>query len=54
MKLRKDEAAAHLVLGLALVLEPETRGEGIAHLEEAALTLPSARRTLEALGALKR
>ena len=53
LKLRKDAPTGHLVLGLALVLEPETRGEGIAHLEEAAKTLDSARRTLEALAALK-
>jgi tetratricopeptide (TPR) repeat protein len=50
LKLRKDFAAAHFVLGMALVLEPETRGEGIAHLEEAAKKLESARRTLAALG----
>jgi tetratricopeptide (TPR) repeat protein len=50
LKLRKDLPAAHFVLGMALVLEPETRGEGVAHLEEAAKTLESARRTLAALG----
>jgi tetratricopeptide (TPR) repeat protein len=50
LKLQKDFPAAHYVLGLALVLEPETRGEGIAHLEEAAPRLESARRALAALG----
>jgi Flp pilus assembly protein TadD len=50
LKLRRNFPAAHFVLGMALVLEPETRGEGVAHLEEAAKTLESARRTLAALG----
>jgi tetratricopeptide (TPR) repeat protein len=49
LKLRRDLPAAHFVLGMALVLEPETRGEGVAHLEEAAKTLESARRALEAM-----
>jgi tetratricopeptide (TPR) repeat protein len=50
LKLRRDLPAAHFVLGMALVLEPETRGEGVTHLQEAAKTLESARRTLAALG----
>lgn len=49
LKLRKDFPAAHFVLGMALVLEPETRGEGMAHLEEAAKKLDGARRALAAL-----
>jgi tetratricopeptide (TPR) repeat protein len=51
LKLAKGHAPAHLVLGLTLVLEPETRGEGMAHLEEAAKTLESARRAIAALSA---
>jgi tetratricopeptide (TPR) repeat protein len=50
LKLKKDSATAHHVLGLALVLDPATRGEGIAHLEEAAKTLDGSRRALAALG----
>lgn len=50
LKLRKDQPAAHFVLGLTLVLDPETKGEGIAHLEEAAKKLDSARKALTALG----
>lgn len=50
LKLKKDSATAHHVLGLALALEPQTRGEGIAHLEEAAKTLEASRRTLKMLG----
>jgi len=42
------------VLGLTLVLEPGTRGEGMAHLEEAAKTLDSARRAIAAVSALQR
>ena len=49
LKLRKDHAPAHYVLGLALVVETATRGEGMAHLEEAAKTLESARRAIAAL-----
>jgi tetratricopeptide (TPR) repeat protein len=51
LKLAKGHAPAHLVLGLTLVLEPETRGEGMAHLEAAAKTLESARRAIAALSA---
>jgi tetratricopeptide (TPR) repeat protein len=40
-------AAAHYLLGSFLALSPSTRSEGIAHLEEAADALPSARRELE-------
>lgn len=50
LKLKKDAAAAHHVLGLTLVLQPATRGEGMAHLEEAAKTLTVSRRALAALG----
>jgi hypothetical protein len=49
LRLRKDSAAAHYVLGLTLVLEPSTRGEGMAHIEEAAQTLESARKALAVL-----
>jgi tetratricopeptide (TPR) repeat protein len=49
LKLRKDHPQAHYVLGLSLVIEPDTRGEGVAHLDEAAKTLESARRAIAAL-----
>jgi tetratricopeptide (TPR) repeat protein len=50
LKLRKDMPTPHFVLGLTLVLQPETRGEGVAHLEEAAKSMDAARRALAALG----
>lgn len=40
-------AAAHYLLGSFLVRNPQTRGEGVAHLEEAADTMPAARQELE-------
>jgi tetratricopeptide (TPR) repeat protein len=47
--LRMDSAypQAHLILGSLLASDPRTRQESITHLEQAAVTLPSARTTLE-------
>jgi tetratricopeptide (TPR) repeat protein len=43
----RHSASAHYLLGALLALTPATRGEGIAHLEAAAETIPAARRDLE-------
>ncbi len=50
LRLDRENAAAHYVLGSLLALDRETRGEGRAHLEVAAKTLASAREALERLG----
>lgn len=42
-----SRAGAHYLLGAILALKPETRGEGVAHLEVAAETMGSARKELE-------
>ena len=43
-------APAHYMLGAILAINPQTRGEGIAHLEVAAKTMDSARKALTQLG----
>jgi tetratricopeptide (TPR) repeat protein len=50
LKTKRDAAPAHYVLGLALLREPQTRSEGLAHLEEAAPRIEAARRILESIG----
>ena len=49
LKLDSSYPQAHLILGSILAADPRTRAESIPHLERAALTLPSARATLETL-----
>jgi tetratricopeptide (TPR) repeat protein len=53
LKMQKNHPAAHYVLGITLILAPATRGEGMAHLEEAAKTLESARRAIAAIEQLR-
>jgi tetratricopeptide (TPR) repeat protein len=49
LRLDRQNAPAHYLLGSMLVMSPETRGEGVAHLEVAAKSMQSARQALEAL-----
>ena len=49
LRLDKQSASAHYLLGYLLTMSPETRGEGIAHLEVAAKSMASARQALETL-----
>ena len=51
LRIDRNHAAAHYVLGSLLALDRETRDEGVAHLEVAARTLESARKALARLGA---
>ncbi len=53
LKLDKSSAPAHLVAGSILAASPDTRVEGIRHLEIAAETLESARATLDRARKLK-
>jgi tetratricopeptide (TPR) repeat protein len=46
LRVDRDNAAAHYILGTLLTLDRETRVEGVAHLELAAKTLESARKAL--------
>jgi tetratricopeptide (TPR) repeat protein len=54
--LRMDSSypQAHLILGSILASDPRTREESIPHLERAAVTLQSARTTLEAIRRMQR
>lgn len=51
LRLDSDYPQAHLILGSILAADSRTRSEAIPHLERVADTFPSARETLERIGA---
>jgi len=48
LRLSPDNASAHMLIGCLLIEIPETRAEGLQHLQYAARAIPNARRILNA------